>query len=444
MFEYTRHLAIVFAIVSVAAAQSPVAPVEIDGELNDVFWAKLRPEILVPAEAGVPSNIGGEIRATVTGKYLYLGSRLPEPTGRFTARSIGKNPHWEEEDAITYIIRVTNENDWMLQIGPLGAYSVKWRWTGEPDWYTSPPEKCKGFLVAAARNPSGWTAEVAIPLAKLGSPQAGTVRVSAERVRAARPGITEQHWRWPAGQPMAEVPGVLALDSKEPDPVYHPHPIGNRDPAIEVGHRDHLPPLESEWTDEAWRDVPVWALLRTEANPRAPLFPTEIKILQDGKTLALIARCAEPSGVVADVRERDGQVDHDDSLQVYLATSGSQYVKFAINALGYVQDANGFSGGPRISRPHVDWNSPVRGVARQGRGEWIARLDIPLDFAANALGEAGTPLRLAHPSDAIPPCPLGRAVGNQPSARYPERHAILPGALSPSRTGRQRSQAATW
>jgi len=57
----------------------------------------------------------------VSGRYLYLGARLPEPSGRFTTRSIGKKPHWEEEDALTFIIRIANENDWMLQVGPAGG-----------------------------------------------------------------------------------------------------------------------------------------------------------------------------------------------------------------------------------------------------------------------------------------------------------------------------------
>ena len=386
------RLAILFAaIASFSASQSPVATVSIDGELNENLWDQVRPGTLEPTEAGVPAGTGGEIRARLSGRYLYLGARLPEPSGRFTARSIGKNPHWEEEDALTFVIRMANENDWMLQVGPLGAYSVKWRWTGEPEWYTSQPDKCKGFLVAARRDAKEWNVEAAIPLAELGSPHAGAVHVNVERVRAARPGSPEEHWRWPGDQPMAEVPGAPALNTRVPDPVFQPRAVGNSEAAIEVGHRDRIPPLESEWTDEAWRDVPVWTLLRNEPSSRIPVFPTEVKMLHDRKTLALMARCAEPSGTIADVRERDGQVDHDDSFQVYLATSGSSYVKYAVNALGYVQDANGFSGGPRISRPHVEWNSPVRAVARQRPGEWIVRLDVPLDFVANDLGEAQTP-----------------------------------------------------
>jgi cephalosporin-C deacetylase-like acetyl esterase len=370
----------------VASTQPSTRPVIIDGEPNESFWQRIAPGKLATVEAGVPAS-GGEVRAVVSGRYLYLSAVMPEVSGRFTARSIGKNPRWEEEDAVTFVIRITNENDWLLQVGPLGAYSVKWRWTGEPEWYTSLPEKCSGFLVAASAGENEWRVEAAIPLVELGSPASGAVHINAERVRAARPGAPEEHWRWPAGQPMAEVPAGATTRG---DPVFQPHVIGNSDPPIEAGRVNAIPPLESGWTDNGWRDVAVWKLYQNAPGSRTPVLPTEIKMVHDQHTLAVIARCAEPYGTVAEVRERDGAVDQDDSFQIYLATSGSAYVKYAVNALGFVQDATGSSSGARISRPHVEWNSPVRAMARIERGEWIARMDLPLDFVAQALGEAAT------------------------------------------------------
>ncbi|HEY7306319.1 MAG TPA: acetylxylan esterase [Bryobacteraceae bacterium] len=388
MVTYT-WIILALAAASALSAEPRGNAVIIDGYLREGFWDRAAPERLKPIEAGVPLDSGGEVRARVSGHYLYLGARLPESTGKVTARSIGKNPRWEEEDSLTFVIRVGNENDWMLQAGPLGAYSVKWRWTGETEWYTSSPEKCSGFMITAGMDSKEWQVEVAIPLSQLGSPANG-VHVSAERTRAARAGVPEEHWRWPDAQPMFEVPGSPLMDANLPDPVFQPRVIGNSEPPIEVGRRNSIPPLAADWNDEAWRDVSVWTLYRNEPGSRVPVFPTEIKMVQDGHTLAVIARCAEPYGTIAGVRERDGAIDQDDSLQVYLAISGSSYVKYSVNSLGYAQDANGFSGGPRISRPHVEWNSPVRSYARQLRGEWIARLDLPLDFVANALGETSS------------------------------------------------------
>src|SRR5689334_14445191 len=71
-----------------AMAQSPVSVV-IDGELNDSLWRSMTPEKLAPIDSGVPLAFGGEIRSGVMGGYLYLGARLPDPTGRITARSVG-------------------------------------------------------------------------------------------------------------------------------------------------------------------------------------------------------------------------------------------------------------------------------------------------------------------------------------------------------------------
>jgi dienelactone hydrolase len=380
-------IVLIVSIASVLAVEPQPNAVVIDGELSDSLWNQVAAARLIPVEAGIAREAGGEVRAIVAGRYLYLGARLPESSGRFTARSIGKNPRWEQEDSLLFVIRVGAENDWMLQVGPLGAYSVKWRWTGETDWYTSPPEKCKGFMVAASTDKKEWRAEVAIPLSQLGSPS-GNVHLNVEQIRAARPGVPEERWHWPDNQPMFEVAGSPLKHAGLPDPVFRPHLIGNSEPPIGVGHRDRLPPVEAEWNEEIWRDVPVWWLYRNEPGIRTPIFPTEIKMIQDGHTLAIIARCSEPSGPFAEIQERDGAVDREDSFQVYLATSGSSYVKYAVNSLGYVQDANGFSGGPRISRSHVEWNSPVRAFARQYRDEWVARFDLPLDFIANALGES--------------------------------------------------------
>src|SRR6266496_1945832 len=84
-----------------AAAQAP-APV-IDGKLDDAFWKTVPAVKLVPIEAGVPAETGGEVRAIVWGRFVLIAARLPEPSGRVTARMTGLNPNWEDED----LLRVT-------------------------------------------------------------------------------------------------------------------------------------------------------------------------------------------------------------------------------------------------------------------------------------------------------------------------------------------------
>jgi len=163
-------------------------------------------------------------------------------------------------------------------------------------------------------------------------------------------------------------------------------------------------------------------------------FRTEVKIVHDGAKLAVMARCEEPYGTVAQAQERDGPTDRDDSFQVYLATSGSSYVKYAVNSLGYAQDANGFSGGARISRPHVEWNSPVRVTARKG-GRMDRPADVPLESVATVLGEAKTPHEWRILLMRYRPGRSGER--RRPvSCRYAERDALLSGALPASRSGR--------
>ena len=102
-----------------AFALFAVLALTIDGKLDDPFWTKH------PAQQFQPAG-GGEVRAVVAGRYLYVAARLPEPTGRITARSFGRNPAWEEED----LLRVTaganiGYTDRVLQVNPLGAYSLE-------------------------------------------------------------------------------------------------------------------------------------------------------------------------------------------------------------------------------------------------------------------------------------------------------------------------------
>jgi cephalosporin-C deacetylase-like acetyl esterase len=384
-------LILILSLGLVAAPQQQRHAAIIDANLSDLFWRDIAPGKLVPVDPGTSPDIGGQVRAVMAGRYLYLSAQLPEPDGYVTARSIGRNPHWEEgEDVLQVVVRVYNENDWMLVVGPLGAYSVKWRWTGETEWYASRPEKFDRFLVAAATGEKEWTLEAAIPLDQLGSPKAGSVRLTAERIRAMRPGRPEERWRWPDREPTSELASG-GLDSSVPDPVFKPNRLGNSDPPLEVGHSKELSSLDKGWQDLPWRDAPVWRLHRNESVARPPQFPTETKLMHDGRTLAVMARCAEPGDVVATAKERDGLVGQDDSFHVYLATSGSSYVHYAVNPTQVVLDAAGHSGGRRISRQHVEWNSPVRVMARKERGEWLVRLDLPLEPIAQMLGEVQIP-----------------------------------------------------
>jgi len=64
----------------------------IDGKLDDLFWKRFSRDF--------QGSGGGQVRVVVAGRYLCIAAELPEPTGRVTARSIGHNPAWEDEDLL--------------------------------------------------------------------------------------------------------------------------------------------------------------------------------------------------------------------------------------------------------------------------------------------------------------------------------------------------------
>jgi hypothetical protein len=377
-------------------------PIVIDGHLDEAVWQNLPAEKLTPSEAGVPPEAGGEIRAIVIGRFLYVGARLPEPTGRITARLIGRNPSWEDEDLLRIICGPDiGYTDRILQVNPWGAYSVeKALHVGSRflDVYPYSLEKptsqviyrgAAKFLVATSIAEHDWTVEAAIPLNELSAPRSDRIMVRVERIRAARPGCPQQRWHWPEHGPAARIP---ALPSKwdEPAPAFRPQAIGNTEAPLQAGRTPALPAMDSAWDDPAWRNVPTWTLLRNEPEPRPPRFLTEIKVVQDGRWLAVFARCVEPSEPETRVKENDGPVNNDDNFQVYLATSGSAYAQFVVNSAGYLLDNTGFFGGERLSRSR-EWNSGARVAARREAGAWTARLDIPLEPVAKILGEDEVP-----------------------------------------------------
>src|SRR5438105_2712815 len=114
---------------NLAFAQPKPLQVLIDGKLTDSVWQQMPASSLTPAEAGIPTDLGGEVRTAVIDGTLYFSARMPEPSGRMTARSIGVNPNWEEgEDHLrVHISSNLAPSDWVLRVNPLGAYLLEWK-----------------------------------------------------------------------------------------------------------------------------------------------------------------------------------------------------------------------------------------------------------------------------------------------------------------------------
>jgi cephalosporin-C deacetylase-like acetyl esterase len=370
----------------------------LDGKLDDAYWRAVPAQILVPAAKGVPAELGGEIRFGLRGAYFCLAARLPEPGGKVLAHSMGRNPVWEKdalespdvEDKVVYALRYRSadgaQRDLTIAINPWGAYRV------EDAGRVVPAAEILG---AAEVNPQGWTIEVAIPptLFDLNWAADSRVEIRAERIRSRRALAPEYRWAWPG----AGVFAPLALPARTTEtaavaaPALRPPGLGNTDPPLEVGRVLQVPPALARWDDPAWSNVPEFTLARNEPSSRAPRHATRVKWMHDGRNLALHFRVEEPEHVVARAGGRDSAVTADDHVAIYLATSGSAFLQIAVNSVGAIRDAVGR--GPRSTVLNYAWNGAIEVQTDIRRGHWIARINIPLDQCAAALGETAIPSR---------------------------------------------------
>ena len=369
-----------FSAFPLHAQPTASAPV-IDGKLDETLWQRVAPQRLEPAQPGIPPELGGEIRTIVHGHYLLIAARLPEPTGRVTARVAGRHPDWEDEDILQITVGPDiGYTDRVIRINPFGAFTTEREGQevyGNADRY----------LIATAIHGREWIVEAAIPLNEMSTPGPEPVLVSAQRIRAMRPGSPQQRWRWPRFDPSAKAAVDRSTPWDAPAPEYRPTTLGNREPALEAG-RMAIPPLDAGWEDPRWAQVPAWLLLRNEPGTPPARQATLVRAAHDGKTLAIFTRCEEPGELIARVTEHNGRIERDDSFHLYLGVSGSSYAHIATNALGYTLDLAGKTGGPRISRPRTDWESGAKVSVRRGKGYWTARLDVPLANVLNVLGES--------------------------------------------------------
>ena len=378
-------------------AQHPaaIADLTLDGRLDDAFWQAVPAHSLLPGEPGIPGDLGGDVRVGQRGRFVCVAARLPEPGGRVLARSSGRNPVWEKdgtrasdvEDEIVWEFRYRTSagisRTLTIAINPWGAYRVE-----EGGNVVATAE----ILRAAEVTAHGWIVEAAIPASLIDVDRAAgsTLEIRAERIRSRRALAPEYRWMWPAGAALSTLslrPSTAVADVRAPD-VRAPL-LGNAQPPLEIGRVSRVPPAVARWEDPAWSGVPEFRLSRNEPLPRAPNYATGVRWMHDGRKLALFVYAEEPEPVAAGPGGRDGAISGDDNVSIYLATSGSRFLEITVNSAGAIRDALG--GGPRLMRPDYSWNAGIEAQTGIRRGSWIARINIPLDECAAALGETGVP-----------------------------------------------------
>ncbi len=396
-------LAVVLSLLSMPAQQPTPSSgsLIIDAKLDDGYWNGVPVRALLPEGDGAPLSMGGEVRIGLRGAYICLAARLPEPGGKILARSAGRNPVWERdalesppvEDRMEFRFRYTAagspERRLSIEVNPWGAYRIERDGRVVAD---------ASLPVAATLDPQGWSIEAAVPVNLFGVAAEGNgtdVHFQAVRIRSRRPLAPEFHWVWPGVNSEFRLALPTVSGPPENPPEFRPPALGNNDPALEIGRVAQIPPMPAylnpslpSWQDPAWNEVRAFRLPRNEPFPRSPRYPTDIKWMQDGRTLALLVRVEEPEPVAADHGGRDADLSADDHLTFYLATSGSRFLEIMVNSVGAIRDSIG--GGLRSLR-QSGWNADIKAQTRIENGAWIARIDIPLQQCATALGETGIP-----------------------------------------------------
>ncbi|MCC6263252.1 MAG: acetylxylan esterase [Bryobacterales bacterium] len=438
MFPRLPILRIVFLIAMAKAGMGATSPgLTLDGRIDDPFWETSPPQRLIPVETGVPSALGGEVWGAFRGGYLCLAAKLPEPGGKILAWSIGRNPVWakdlpnepELEDRVVFKLQYAGsrgkQRTVTLAINPWGAYRI------ENGSGTLPDEIARVAQVDA----EGWTVEAALSPETLGIDMRtpGSVSISAERVRPRR--ALAPQFRWTAG--FSASPGT----GTAPAPEIGRQPVADGEEPYEVGRVDQVPPVAAGWSDSAWASVPEFTLARNEPSPRAARYPTRVKWVHDGRNLAIAFRAEEPEPLKANANGRDSVGSGEDHVAAYLAISGSSYLEIALSATGALRDALGQ--GPRSMRPNTGWNGPIESRTDIRHGYWTARLNIPLEQCAAALGENAMPrqwrillsrYRASRPGEASESSTLPVLQGASSfygPARY---HPLLLGAGAPEQT----------
>ena len=378
------------------AQQQANGDLTLDGKLGDPFWQSSPVQRLLPKEPGIPADAGGEVWVGQRGTYICFAARLPEPGGKVLARSMGRNPTWEKdgtrapdvEDKIVYELRYRSPAGvprvLTVAINPWGAYRVE-----ENGRVLATAE----VLRAVEVTPKGWIVEAAIPetLIDAGSSVARAVDIRAERIRSRRALAPEYRWTWPEGRASSAFQlRPASADAAVRAPEVRSPLLGNSDPPLEIGRVPRVPAAVASREDPAWSTVPEFRLARNEPLPRAPRCATRVKWMHDGRTLGLLVYAEEPEPVVAGPGGRDGAIAGDDNFKVYLATTGSRFLEITVNSAGAVRDA--LDGGPWLMRPDYSWNGDIKAQTDIRRGRWIARINIPLEQCAAALGESGVPL----------------------------------------------------
>ena len=135
------------------------------------------------------------------------------------------------------------------------------------------------------------------------------------------------------------------------------------------------PRIDGLLNDAAWKDCEVIYDFKIVTGELPADHPTQVRIGYDAKNLYLAVTCLEKNlpGVVADVTERDGPCNLDDSVEIFLDTDLDRktYFQFMINANGVLYD--GFGWNKRWDAEGIE----VKTGLSPKKDAWVLEIAVP-------------------------------------------------------------------
>mgnify|MGYP006288846209 FL=1 len=141
------------------------------------------------------------------------------------------------------------------------------------------------------------------------------------------------------------------------------------------GYFEDPPRIDGLLGDKAWKDCEVIYDFKIVTGALPADHPGKVRIGYDEKNLYMAIECLEKNlpGVVADVTERDGPCNLDDSVEIFIDTNLDRktYFQFMINANGVLYDGFGWN---------ARWDADdirVETALSPNKDAWLLEIAIP-------------------------------------------------------------------
>jgi len=205
----------------------------------------------------------------------------------------------------------------------------------------------------------------------------------------------------------------------QPVPKYEP--VKGKLPLAQCVKVDQPPIIDGKLDDPQWKSCAPIAPFMLPHGSETSEYPTTAFLTYDRQNLYLAFRCAEPKleGLVANIKEHDGPLWEDDSLEIFLDTNHDKktYFHYILNTIGTVYDGKCMD---------EKWNGPV--VVATGREAefWILEVAIPWKALEITAPTPGTRMGLSLVRNRLQnPCESSQWSPNFTGNHFPERFGIL-------------------